>query len=211
MTTLTINQVTDMLLHTCDAIIENASYLNEVDSNIGDGDHGIGMSGGMEKAKAALLENRPFNDINSIFKTMGMSMINSMGGASGVIFGSLFIGGIKGLDSMTEIDGTAFVKIMRASLETIKNRGGAQLGDKTMVDALEPAIIALENGNKENLIDLLSDAKDAAYQGVENTKQYVAKYGRAKSLLERAIGHQDAGATSVAILFDAMYKYVKSL
>lgn len=211
MKTLTVDQITDMIISACDAIIENKPYLTEVDSKIGDGDHGIGMSGGMEKAKAALEANRPFSDVNTVFKTTGMTMLNSMGGASGVIFGSMFIGGIKGLEPITELDGTVFTKMMRESVEAIKKRGGAQLGDKTMVDAFEPAVIALENGDKEDFVKLLSDAKDAAYQGVENTKDYIAKYGRAKSLLERAIGYQDAGATSVAIIFDAMYQYVKNL
>lgn len=211
MKTLTIDQTTDMIIQACDAIMENKPYLTEVDSKIGDGDHGIGMAGGMEKAKAALIEKRPFSDINTVFKTTGMTMLNSMGGASGVIFGSMFLGGIKGLNSVTELDGETFTKIMRGSLEAIKTRGQAKVGDKTMVDALEPAVIALENGNKDDLVALFAAAKDAALQGVENTKKYIAKYGRAKSLLERAIGYQDAGATSVSIIFEAMYEFVKVL
>lgn len=208
---LTIDQTTDMIIKACDAIIENKPYLTEVDSKIGDGDHGIGMSGGMEKAKAALEAKRPFNDVNTVFKTTGMTMLNSMGGASGVIFGSMFLGGIKDLELIGELDGDSLAKIMRGSLEAIKARGKAQVGDKTMVDAFEPAVVALENGKKEDLIQLLSDAKDEALQGVENTKGYIAKFGRAKSLLERAIGYQDAGATSVAIIFDAMYQFIKAI
>ena len=100
---------------------------------------------------------------------------------------------------------------MRASLESIKERGKAQPGDKTMVDAFEPAVKALENGNKEDLVRLLSDARDAAWKGVENTKNYIAKFGKAKTLGQRAIGFQDAGATSVAIIFDGMYNYVKNI
>lgn len=211
MKALTIDQTTDMIINVCNIIIENKPYLTEVDSKIGDGDHGIGMSGGMEKAKDALTQKRPFSDINSVFFTTGMSMLNSMGGASGVIFGTLFVGGVKNLEPANELDGDLLTKIMRKSLEAIKERGKAQLGDKTMIDALEPAVIALEKGNKEDLVQLLSDAKDAAWQGVENTKSYVAKFGRAKSLLERAIGYQDAGATSVALIFDGMYKYVQAL
>lgn len=211
MKALTVDQTTDMIIKVCDAIIENKPYLTEVDSKTGDGDHGIGMSGGMEKAKLALETKRPFEDINIVFKTTGMTMLNSMGGASGVIFGSMFLGGIKGLEPVNELDGESLSMIMRGSLESIKARGKAQVGDKTMVDALEPAVVALENGNKEDLIKLLSDAKDAALQGVENTKNCIAKFGRAKSLLERAIGYQDAGATSVAIIFDAMYQFVKAL
>jgi len=211
MKTLTIDQTTDMIMKACDAIIENKPYLTEVDSKIGDGDHGIGMSGGMEKAKAALEAARPFSDVNTVFKTTGMTMLNTMGGASGVIFGSMFLGGIKGLEPIDELDGNSLAKIMRGSLESIKARGKAQVGDKTMVDALEPAVVALEEGNKKDLVQLLSDARDAALLGVENSKGYIAKFGRAKSLLERAIGYQDAGATSVAIIFDAMYQFVKAV
>ena len=211
MKTLTTEQTTDMIIYTCDAIIRNKSYLTEADSKIGDGDHGIGMSGGMEKAKAALKANRPFPDVNSVFKITGMTMLNSMGGASGVIFGSMFLSGTKGMEAITELDGDSLTKIMRSSLEAIKTRGEAQVGDKTMVDALEPAVIAMEKGDKEDLIQLLADANKAALQGVENTKNYIAKFGRAKSLFERAIGYQDAGATSVSIIFAAMHEYVKSI
>lgn len=210
MKVLTVEQTTDMIIWACDEIIKNKPYLTEIDSRIGDGDHGIGMSGGMEKAKSALEEKRPFQDVNSVFKTTGMAMLNSMGGASGVIFGSMFLGGIKGLETITELDGDSMAKIMRGSLEAIKERGKAQVGDKTMIDALEPAVLALEKGEKEDLAILLEAAKDGAYQGVENTKDYIAKFGRAKSLMERAIGYQDAGATSVFIIFDAMYKFVNA-
>lgn len=205
---LTIEQTVEMITSACDAIIANKPYLTEVDSAIGDGDHGIGMSGGMEKAKAALQEKGPFADINTIFKTTGMAMLNSMGGASGVIFGSMFLGGIKGYDTLTELDGDDFTKIMRGSLESVKARGKAEVGDKTMVDAFEPAVAAMEAADKEDMAVLLKAAKEAAAEGVEDTKRYVAKFGRAKSLMERAIGHQDAGATSVSIIFEAMYTYV---
>ena len=211
MKSLTTTQTVEMIIAACDAIVESKPYLTEVDSKIGDGDHGIGMAGGMEKAKAALIEKGPFEDINTIFKTTGMAMLNSMGGASGVIFGSMFLGGIKKLESYSELDGELFTKIMRGSLEAIKTRGKAQVGDKTMVDAFEPAVIAMENNDKEDIVSLLADAEKASLEGVENTKKYTAKFGRAKSLLERAIGYQDAGATSVSIIFKAMHSYVKEL
>lgn len=211
MKSLTTSQTVEMIIAACDAIIANKPYLTEVDSKIGDGDHGIGMAGGMEKAKAALIENGPFNDINTIFKTTGMAMLNSMGGASGVIFGSMFLSGIKKLESFAELDGELFTNIMRGALESIKDRGKAQVGDKTMVDAFEPAVIAMENSSKEDIILILNEAQKAAWQGVENTKNCIAKFGRAKSLMERAIGFQDAGATSVSIIFKAMYEYVKEL
>lgn len=211
MKSLTVEQATDMLIAVCKKIVDSKDYLTEVDSKIGDGDHGIGMSGGMEKAAKALEEKRPFNDINTVFKITGMTMLNSMGGASGVIFGSMFLGGIKGLDVAEYLDGNILATIMRGSLESIKKRGGADIGDKTMVDAFQPAVEALENGNQEDLVILLESAKDAAWSGVEATKDYVAKFGRSKSLMERAVGYQDAGATSVAIIFEQMYNFVQTV
>ena len=213
MKTLTIDQTVNMIEAVCDAIIENRDYLTEVDSKIGDGDHGIGMCGGMEKVKAALKGKAPFEDVNLVFKTTGMTMLNSMGGASGVIFGSMFLGGVKEMTPKTELSGSDFVKIMRGALESIKARGKAEIGDKTMVDALEPAVVSMEmeSEQSENIETILKQAMEAADLGVENTKNYVAKFGRAKSLMERSIGFQDAGATSVAIIFEAMYRYVEKL
>lgn len=208
MKTLTIEQTTDMLIRVCDEIINSKPLLTEIDSKIGDGDHGIGMEGGMKKAKEALESKRPFPDINSIFKITGMEMLNSMGGASGVIFGSMFLGGIKGLEKSEVLDGVMFTKIMKGSLAAIQERGKASVGDKTMVDALAPAVVAMEASSKEDLKIVLEEAKNAAAQGVENTKNYIAKFGRAKSLMERAVGYQDAGATSVFIIFNTMYEYL---
>lgn len=207
---LTIDQTKEMVIAACDAIISSKDYLTEVDSRIGDGDHGIGMSGGMQKAKAALLTESTFQDINSIFKTAGMAMLNSMGGASGIIFGSLFLGGLAELGSIRTLKTETFINMMRGALESIKKRGHAQVGDKTMVDALEPAVIAMENGASKDFIVILQAAWKAAAKGLENTKMYTAKFGRAKSLMERAVGYQDAGATSVTIIFEAMCQYVMS-
>lgn len=208
---LSISQTADMLAEVCKAVINSKQWLTEVDSKIGDGDHGIGMAGGMEKAKAALAAKAPFADVNTVFKTTGMAMLNSMGGASGVIFGSLFLGGLKGMEPVAVLDGATLTQMMRGALNAIQERGKAAVGDKTMVDALEPAVVAMEAADPNDLKPLLAAAADAAKAGVENTKQYVAKFGKAQYLGERAIGFQDAGATSVYIIFSAMSDYVKSL
>lgn len=211
MKTLNIEQVKGLLIAVADAILLNIPYLTDVDSKIGDGDHGIGMGGGMEKAKLALSKLDAPADINILFKTMGMAMLNSMGGASGVIFGTMFLGCVKGLESKTFLDCNTFTQMERKSLDAIKERGKAQMGDKTMVDAFEPAVIAMENATTDELDDLISLAADAATLGMNNTKAYIAKFGRAKSLMERAVGFQDAGATSVSIIFCAMRDYMKGL
>lgn len=211
MNKITVKQSKEMIIAACDAIVKSKPLLTEVDSVIGDGDHGIGMAGGMSKAKEELLANESFEDINSVFKTTGMAMLNSMGGASGVIFGSMFLGGIKKLEKLTELDGENFTIIMRKSLESIKERGKAQVGDKTMIDALEPAVIAMEKADKSDLVALLEIAKDASAQGVEDSKKFIAKFGKAQYLGERAIGFQDAGATSTSIIFKAMYDYLVNI
>lgn len=205
---LNTQETMEMIVAACDKIIASKDYLTQVDSCIGDGDHGIGMSGGMEKARTALLAKAPFADINSIFKTTGMAMLNSMGGASGVIFGSMFLSGIKGLDTLTDLNTQTFPLIMSKSLDSIKKRGQAQVGDKTMVDALEPAVIAMQKADTQDMAQLMEIAADAAEDGMEKTKGFVAKFGKSQYLGERSLGHQDAGATSVSIIFRAMSDYL---
>ena len=137
-------------------------------------------------------------------------MLMSMGGASGVIFGSLYLAGAKGMNPKAELNASDLASMERKSLEAIKERGKAQVGDKTMVDALEPAVLAMEKYQGSSLLEMLRAAEEAAKQGVENTKNYTARFGRAKSLMERAIGHQDAGATSVWIIFRGMREFVEN-
>jgi dihydroxyacetone kinase phosphoprotein-dependent L subunit len=211
MKSIDVEQTKEMMIHVADAIIESKLYLTEIDSKIGDGDHGIGMAGGLEKAKAKLIEINEFEDVNHVFKTVGHTMLMSMGGASGVIFGTMIEGGAKTLDSRKQLDCVTFVELMKGSRIALSKRDKAQVGDKTMLDAFVPAIEAMEAAKKDDLCELLTIAESAAKQGMENTKNYVAKFGRAKSLMERSIGFQDAGATSVWIIFKAMKEFVESL
>ena len=201
--------VRNMLLYIADKIIARKPYLTEIDSAIGDGDHGIGMAGGMRKVKKKLLTMQGEENVYKLFETAGTEMLMSMGGASGVIFGSLYLAGAKGAPAQTAIGAADLAGMERKSLEAIQERGKAEKGDKTMVDALLPAVEALEANRDASLLDALKAAEAAALQGVEDTKKYVAKFGRAKSLLERAIGHQDAGATSVWLIFQGMREFVE--
>lgn len=199
----------NMLLYIADKIIANKPYLTEVDSAIGDGDHGIGMAGGMQKAKKKLLKMQGEENAYHLFETAGQAMLMSMGGASGVIFGSLYLAGAKGMDPKGTITAEDLARMEKKSLDAIQERGGAQVGDKTMVDALAPAVDSLEANSGKGLLEMLKAAEEAARCGMEDTKKYVAKFGRAKSLLERAIGHQDAGATSVYLIFQGMREFVE--
>lgn len=206
---LNVNSTKEMLIYIADKIIESKPFLTEVDSKIGDGDHGIGMAGGLQKAKNKLLTLDNISNVYDLFNTVGKTMLMSMGGASGVIFGSLFLAGSKNVDPKTELNAQDIAEIMEKGLISIKERGKAQVGDKTMIDALEPAVESLKANSSKGLHLMLLEAEAAAAQGVENTKKYVAKFGRAKSLMERAIGYQDAGATSVWIIFRSMREFVE--
>jgi dihydroxyacetone kinase phosphoprotein-dependent L subunit len=199
-----------MLVAAADAIISSKMFLTEIDNAIGDGDHGIGMSTGMSKGRDKLLAMQEFDSVYQPFLTMGKTMMMSMGGASGVMFGSLFMTGAKNKPVQSEMDAAGLAELFAEGLADIKKRGNAQIGDKTMVDALEPAVLAMQANSSEGFAGMLRHAEQAALEGVESTKNMIAKYGRAKFLMERAIGHQDAGATSVWIIIKAMREFAEN-
>lgn len=207
MTEFTWEQTRQMLLFTADAIIESKPFLTKIDSQIGDGDHGIGMEIGMKKAKEVLGTMEAGNDVFRLFAEMGKAMLMSMGGASGVIFGTMFMGGAKGKTPAQTLGCQELTAWLTDSLKQIQVRGKAEVGDKTMVDALAPAVAAMQGYAGDNVTELLALAEAAAEKGVEASKDCVAKFGRAKSLMERAIGYQDAGATSTWLILQAMHKF----
>ena len=167
------------------------------------------MAGGMQKARKKLAQMVEETDVYRLFAAAGQEMLMSMGGASGVIFGSLYLAGAKDMQSKTTLTGSDIADMEQRSLEAIQKRGGANVGDKTMVDALAPAVNAMNECRSKSLLEILQAAEMGAYQGMLNTKDYIAKFGRAKSLMERAIGYQDAGATSVYLIFQGMREYVE--
>ena len=210
MKTLNYEDARSMLLFCADAVIESKPLLTEIDSKIGDGDHGIGMACGMTKLKEKLEAMAGCRDVYKLFSEAGKAMLMSMGGASGVIFGTMLMGGAKG-KTAESISAAEFAQMMGESLAAIKQRGKAEPGDKTMVDALEPAVKAMREYAGDDFAQMLHLAENAAAQGVESTKDLIAKFGRSKFLGERAIGYQDAGATSVWIIFKAMKQYTEGL
>lgn len=199
----------NMLIYIANKIIANKPYLTDVDSAIGDGDHGIGMAGGMQKVRRKMSQMEGEDNVYALFEAAGKAMLLSMGGASGVIFGSLYLAGAKGMEPKEVLTAADLAGMERKSLAAIQERGKAKVGDKTMVDALAPAVEALEANADKSLLEMLKAAEEAARQGVENTKNHLAKFGRAKSLMERAIGYQDAGATSVWLIFQGMREFVE--
>jgi dihydroxyacetone kinase-like protein len=189
MKSLTAAQVKSMLMHTCQVMVESQELLCDADRNIGDGDHGIGMAKGFGAALQEL-SRQEFEDVYKIFFTVGRTLIKEMGGASGIIFGTLFYAGSKNVQPSPQLTVKEFCSIFEKALVEIKAKGGAQPGDKTVVDALQPMVEAMQQNFEEDLsfVEMTQIALEAAIQGKENSRQYVAKIGRAKTLGERAIG-----------------------
>lgn len=198
-----------MLLWVAQAVVEAEPMLTRVDSAIGDGDHGIGMKGGLKKAHVELLRLADGDNAYQPFTVAGNAMLMSMGGASGVIFGSLFLAGPKGQQPRATLSSEELARMMRRALTAIQERGHAQVGDKTMVDAFAPAVEAMEQNASRGLLPMLRAAEQAALAGVESTKHFEAKFGRAKTQ-GTTIGFQDAGATSVWVIMKAMADFVET-
>ena len=176
---------------------ENRDYLTQLDSPIGDADHGINMDRGF-KAVTDKLPGVANTDIGSILKTVGTTLVSTVGGASGPLYGTAFLRAGVASSGKHELFESDVVSMLEAALEGIKARGKAQVGEKTMVDALAPALVAAKEAEAEQLglSQLLHNASEAAEQGMKATIPMLATKGRASYLGERSIGHQDPGATS---------------
>lgn len=206
---LDVQKSREMLLYIAQKIISNTELLTEIDSATGDGDHGFGMERGMHKVIETVTNFKDTGDVYELFDRAGKAMLMSMGGASGVIFGSLFFAGAAGC-RRTGVLGPADLAVMfEKSLASIKKRGKASPGDKTMVDALEPAVEAMSLYADRGMVKMLREAENAAKEGLENTKKYQVKFGRAKSLQERSIGYRDAGAASVWLIMQGMREFTE--
>lgn len=207
MVTMNAAQVREMLLACADRIIRNESYLTKVDSAIGDGDHGIGMKTGMLAAKKYLNTAEAETNVYALYANMAEAMQKAMGGASGMIFSTLFAGKAAEKAPSTVFSAEDLALQMCDGLQAIQELGHAEVGDKTMVDALAPAVEAMLK-DTSSFETMLAAGASGAFAGMENTKAHTARFGRAKSLGKRAIGHQDAGATSTWLIFLEMLDYV---
>ena len=180
-------------------------YLTELDNEIGDGDHGINLARGFEAVEKKL-PSLAGGDIGALLKGVGMQLVSTVGGASGPLYGTAFMKAGMACKGLTEIDGPAFVKAMEAAVDGIKMRGKATEGEKTMLDALCPALKVMQDDVTagKSLKEALQDAAQAAEKGVEYTKTIIATKGRASYLGERSLGHQDPGATSSLYLLQVL-------
>ncbi|MCI7599755.1 MAG: dihydroxyacetone kinase subunit L [Megasphaera sp.] len=180
-------------------------YLTQLDNEIGDGDHGINLARGFEAVEKKL-PSLAGGDIGALLKGVGMQLVSTVGGASGPLYGTAFMKAGMACKGLTEMDGPAFVKAMEAAVDGIKMRGKATEGEKTMLDALCPALKVMQDdvAAGKSLKEALQDAAKAAEKGVEYTKTIIATKGRASYLGERSLGHQDPGATSSLYLLQVL-------
>jgi phosphoenolpyruvate---glycerone phosphotransferase subunit DhaL len=187
-----------------DEVTDHADELTRLDSEIGDADHGSNMRRGMT-AVVGKLDAAPDAAPAALLKSAGMTLVSTVGGASGPLYGTFFLRMGTSAGDRAEFDGAAFAAALRAGLEGVVTRGKAQLGDKTMVDALTPAVEALDAALADgaSLKDALRAAATAAREGADATVPLVARKGRASYLGERSAGHRDPGATSTTLLLEA--------
>lgn len=205
-------QLIQILNKISEVLDENKSYLTELDAVIGDGDHGLNMSKGFTAVKEKLKDDDGKN-IGDTLKKTGMALVSNVGGASGPLYGTAFMKAATVVIGKESIDIDDFIKMLEEALSGVKMRGKGEFGDKTMIDAIEPALEALKGSVASGLssVEVLEKAKAAAFEGVENTKKIIAKKGRASYLGERSIGHQDAGATSSYIILNTIYEEVSKM
>jgi phosphoenolpyruvate---glycerone phosphotransferase subunit DhaL len=185
-------------------IAQNRDHLTELDAAIGDADHGSNMDRGMKAVVAALHESPPAT-AGALFTKVGMTLVSTVGGASGPLFGTFFLRMGTSFGDVGTASPLAFAAALRAGLGGVVARGKAEPGDKTMYDALAPAVDALDGALAERspLAAALKVARDAARAGRDATTPMLARKGRASYLGERSVGHQDPGATTVSLLLEA--------
>ncbi|AWK52331.1 dihydroxyacetone kinase subunit L [Clostridium beijerinckii] len=194
------------ILRKISTIIEtNKLYLSELDAAIGDGDHGLNMSKGF-KAVVEKIKDLPEDDLGNILKSSGMALVSTVGGASGPLYGTAFMKAGVILLKKSTMNINDFIEILQEALDGIKMRGKATEGEKTMIEALSPAIAAgkkaIDQGKTTKEILIL--IRNAAKEGMEHTKNIIATKGRASYLGERSLGHQDAGATSMYLILNTI-------
>ena len=196
---ITLDELKRWLQEFARLVAEQRTELSELDAAIGDGDHGTNMDRGMQAAVA----NLDGATIGDLVKQVGMTLVSTIGGASGPLYGTFFLRFATSAGAVDELDATQFAAAMRAGLDGVVARGKAEPEDKTMFDALAPAVQTLELGVAGSFDETLRAAADAAEKGRDATIEMLARKGRASYLGERSVGHQDPGATSAALLIRA--------
>lgn len=206
---VTRDQIVKWLENSAAVLDKNKDYLTQLDSAIGDADHGTNMARGFKK----VMEKLPSvadKDIGNILKTTGMTLISSVGGASGPLYGTFFMRSGMAMAAKEELNDEDLLKLLESGVEGIVQRGRAQLEDKTMIDAWYPALDAMRNAieNGSTTVEALKASVAGAEKGMKATIPLQARKGRASYLGERSIGHQDPGATSSYLMLNALLETV---
>ena len=198
-------QTLDVVEAMAAAMEENRRYLTKLDSEIGDGDHGNNMHRGLQAALERLAAAEPSSPVD-VLKAVSMALVSKVGGAAGPLYGTAFLRASSALSDKEEVSAGDVAGALEAALGGIKQRGKAEVGDKTIVDALEPAVEAAKEAASEtdaSVAAVFRAAAEAAKEGAESTVPLTARKGRASYLGARAQGHQDPGATSTYLLLEA--------
>lgn len=209
---VTTEQFKTILGNISTAVGSEKERLSQLDSHIGDGDHGFGMATGL-RIGFEKVSQMPGGAIEDCLKTIGFSLIKEVGGVSGTIFGSLFLGMAKAAKGREEVTLVDFAAMLTEGLALVQQRGKAEPGDKTMIDAVHPAVVSLTHSLAEGipLVEAFQRAARAAQEGAEHTKNMIGKHGRAKYFREKSIGYQDAGATTMAVIISTIASSLASM
>ena len=199
-----------MFLTASDMIIKKEPELTALDKQIGDGDHGIGMKRGFSAVRSLLTHDK-FNMVDDLCAAVGIELIKSMGGASGVIFGTMFYGGISELPHAPEVRLEDMAKYFFKGEQEIERRGKSRPGQKTMLDALYPACCALNDAvlNNIEVKEAFKEAAEKSKEGAIKTKDYLSQIGRSKNFHDRTYGIPDPGAISTSILWEGFYAAIE--
>ena len=207
--TLSAVTVLQWLKNSAESFEQHKDELTQLDAAIGDADHGANMARGFNAVAGKLGELKD-KDVGTIFKTVAMTLISTVGGASGPLYGTLFLQAAGGANGKSELTLQDLHSVLSAGLHGLMNRGKAVVGEKTMVDALVPAMDAMKPQGEDTIVAGIDRAVAAAKEGADSTIPLVAKKGRGSYLGERSAGHLDPGAASSVLLLEALQKAVQS-
>jgi dihydroxyacetone kinase-like protein len=207
--TLTEDIVLRWLQNCADTFEAHKDELTQLDAAIGDADHGANMARGFTAVKGKLGDLKD-KDIGAMFKAVAMTLISTVGGASGPLYGTFFLQATGPANGKKELSLAELASTFDAGLQGLVHRGKAAVGEKTMVDALVPAFAALKAAGGDSLEEALDRAVAAAQKGADSTVPLVAKKGRASYLGERSAGHLDPGAASSVLLLEALHEAVRA-
>jgi dihydroxyacetone kinase-like protein len=203
--TIGYDDLARMIRSAADTIRANRYELTKLDSAIGDGDHGTSIARAMDIAEKVILESKK-TDVKSLLKDVGWGVMGVDGGATGPLLGSFLMGLSEGLEAQDVIDCLTLSVMFEAGLASVRRQTKAQVGDKTLMDALVPAVASIREAAEagKSIKEALQDAARASGKGALSTRDFKARFGRAKNLGERVLGFQDPGATSMSLFFQGL-------